>query len=303
MVERQTDRNAPVPDRDRQHAQAVFGDGTTEKSLERLRELELCMPTLMAISQIVPASATTRCRDPPSDRGPCCSDSRGPRRTKAVRERRGETSFHELFEVLQRRVEIIRHVQDGDLGRPGPARLAHGRALADEFCNSFLIADNHNFSAGSQSVDQFHQPRFGFFDGHLNHDFPLPFAGYTSLLLWSPRGRSKSELADAGHSRRMFSTAARRRIRIYFRHGRRFPRSCPLVSPHARSRVVLLLALEGLLILSERFEWFAFNRHKGWTMLIAVEAVALIMLLTAFWFLLSLIFKRRFSSASVRCCC
>ena len=29
----------------------------------------------------------------------------------------------------------------------------------------------------------------------------------------------------------------------------------------------LLLALEGLLLLSERFQWFAFNRHKGWTVL------------------------------------
>ncbi len=60
-------------------------------------------------------------------------------------------------------------------------------------------------------------------------------------------------------------------------------------------RVVLgMLAVEGFLILSERFQWFAFNQHKGYTMLIAVAAVAAIMLLTSFWFLLSLIFKWRF---------
>ncbi len=58
--------------------------------------------------------------------------------------------------------------------------------------------------------------------------------------------------------------------------------------------VVLLLALEGFLILSERFEWFAFNRHKGWTMLIAVAAVAAVMVLMFLWFLLSLIFRWRF---------
>ena len=37
--------------------------------------------------------------------------------------------------------------------------------------------------------------------------------------------------------------------------------------------VLLLLAVEGLLWLSERFCWFPFNQHKGWTVLIAVASV------------------------------
>ena len=60
-------------------------------------------------------------------------------------------------------------------------------------------------------------------------------------------------------------------------------------------RVVLgLLAVEGFLILSERFEWFAFNRHKGWTMLIAAASVGLAMVLMFFRFLAAWLFRRRF---------
>ena len=33
--------------------------------------------------------------------------------------------------------------------------------------------------------------------------------------------------------------------------------------------ILALLPVEGLLWLSERFQWFAFNEHKGWTVLIA----------------------------------
>ncbi len=58
--------------------------------------------------------------------------------------------------------------------------------------------------------------------------------------------------------------------------------------------VALLLALEGLLILSERFQWFPFNQHKGYTMLIAAAGVGLAMLLMFLWFLAALIFRRRF---------
>ena len=41
----------------------------------------------------------------------------------------------------------------------------------------------------------------------------------------------------------------------------------------APDRCVLgLLALEGFLLLSAWFRWFAFNQHKGWTVLIAMAA-------------------------------
>jgi hypothetical protein len=58
--------------------------------------------------------------------------------------------------------------------------------------------------------------------------------------------------------------------------------------------VLALLVLEGFLLLSQRYEWFAFNRHKGWTVLIAVAAVAVFLLLMFCWFLAALVFRLRF---------
>ena len=60
-------------------------------------------------------------------------------------------------------------------------------------------------------------------------------------------------------------------------------------------RVVLgLLAVEGFLLFSEWFEWFAINRHKGYTVVIAVAVVAAAILLMMFWFLAALLFRLRF---------
>ena len=58
--------------------------------------------------------------------------------------------------------------------------------------------------------------------------------------------------------------------------------------------VVALLALEGLLWLSERFRWFAFNQHKGWTVLICLATVGAAFVLMFLWFLSALIFRWRF---------
>ncbi len=58
--------------------------------------------------------------------------------------------------------------------------------------------------------------------------------------------------------------------------------------------VVALLALEGFLLLSQWLQWFAFNRHAIWSILIAAAAIAATMLLMFFWLLLALIFKWRF---------
>jgi hypothetical protein len=55
-----------------------------------------------------------------------------------------------------------------------------------------------------------------------------------------------------------------------------------------------LLVLEGLLLLSEHFRWFAFNQHKGWTVLIAVASVGVAMLLMLLWFAVALVFRCRF---------
>ena len=58
--------------------------------------------------------------------------------------------------------------------------------------------------------------------------------------------------------------------------------------------VVALLALEVFLLLSERFEWFAFKQHKGYAPLIAVASVCAAVLLMFLWFLSALVFRLRF---------
>ncbi len=58
--------------------------------------------------------------------------------------------------------------------------------------------------------------------------------------------------------------------------------------------LIVLLALEGFLLLSERLRWFPFNEEKGWTVLIAVAAVGSVLLLTLLWFAAGLLFRWRF---------
>jgi len=57
--------------------------------------------------------------------------------------------------------------------------------------------------------------------------------------------------------------------------------------------VVGLLVAVCFLWLSERFRWFAFNHHKGWTVLIAATAVAVATALMAIWFLATLLIRWR----------
>ena len=58
--------------------------------------------------------------------------------------------------------------------------------------------------------------------------------------------------------------------------------------------VLGLLAVEGLLFCSEQFHWFAFNRHKGWTVLIAAAAVGAVFAGMSLWLGASLLFRGRF---------
>jgi Leucine-rich repeat (LRR) protein len=58
--------------------------------------------------------------------------------------------------------------------------------------------------------------------------------------------------------------------------------------------VVGVLLLEGLLFLSEWFQWFAFNKYKGWSVLIAVSIVAVATFFMLLWFADSLLYRRRF---------
>ncbi len=55
-----------------------------------------------------------------------------------------------------------------------------------------------------------------------------------------------------------------------------------------------LLAVQVFLLLSERFQWFAFNDKKGWTVLIAIGFVGLAMLVMLAWGLVCLCLRRRF---------
>jgi hypothetical protein len=43
--------------------------------------------------------------------------------------------------------------------------------------------------------------------------------------------------------------------------------------PRPGSLILALLVVEALLWLSERFQWFGFNQHKGWTVLRAGESI------------------------------
>jgi len=58
--------------------------------------------------------------------------------------------------------------------------------------------------------------------------------------------------------------------------------------------VIGLLVTECLLWLSERFQWFGFNFHKGWTVLVAVATVLVALGLMLVWFVVSLLFRWRF---------
>ena len=70
-------------------------------------------------------------------------------------------------------------------------------------------------------------------------------------------------------------------------------------------RLILgLLAVEVSLLVSQWGDWFEFNHHKGWTVLIAVAAVGVVSLLLVVWLTVSLLFRWRFPIlASAPCCC
>ena len=58
--------------------------------------------------------------------------------------------------------------------------------------------------------------------------------------------------------------------------------------------LIVLLAVEGVLLLSERFQWFPFNERKGWTVLIAIGSVGVAMVLMFVWWVFALLFRWRF---------
>ena len=58
-----------------------------------------------------------------------------------------------------------------------------------------------------------------------------------------------------------------------------------------------MLALVGLLWLSERFDWFMLGRHKGWAVLTAIAALAVLLSILILWFVAALLFH----GISIRC--
>lgn len=56
--------------------------------------------------------------------------------------------------------------------------------------------------------------------------------------------------------------------------------------------LVGLLLVEGLLFLSDQYDWFAFNQRKGWTVLIAVVVVGGVLLLMSLWAAISWMVSR-----------
>jgi hypothetical protein len=54
------------------------------------------------------------------------------------------------------------------------------------------------------------------------------------------------------------------------------------------------LAVEGFLWLPERFQWFALNQHKGWTVLICLATVGAAFVVMFLWFLAALVVRWRF---------
>jgi len=47
-------------------------------------------------------------------------------------------------------------------------------------------------------------------------------------------------------------------------------------------------------LLSERFQWFAFNEHKGWSILIAIGVVGVAVVVMLVWLAVTLLLRRRF---------
>jgi hypothetical protein len=72
------------------------------------------------------------------------------------------------------------------------------------------------------------------------------------------------------------------------------PRRLRWYQPTPGRLLLILLAVEALLLLSERLRWFAFNESRGQTMLIAIAAVAATIAILLVWLLLALCFRWRF---------
>ena len=76
----------------------------------------------------------------------------------------------------------------------------------------------------------------------------------------------------------------------------RFRRDAPThwYNPTPDRLVLSLLAVEGVVLLSDWFCWLPFNQYKDRTVLVALAAVGATLVLFVLWFLASLLFRWRF---------
>ncbi len=58
--------------------------------------------------------------------------------------------------------------------------------------------------------------------------------------------------------------------------------------------LIALLVVEGFLLLSERFSWFAYNEKKGWPVLIASASAVVVVAILSIWYGMALRFRWRF---------
>jgi hypothetical protein len=71
------------------------------------------------------------------------------------------------------------------------------------------------------------------------------------------------------------------------------PAKSPWYTPTANKFLALVLLMQGVLFLSSHYRWFAFNQHKGYTVLITVAATVVLLTLLLGWVLMSWFFKRK----------
>ena len=64
-------------------------------------------------------------------------------------------------------------------------------------------------------------------------------------------------------------------------------------SPTPAWLVYCAAAATGVLLASERWRWFYFNQHKGWTILLAMGVVGAVLVVLLAWMLVALMFRRR----------
>ena len=138
--------------------------------------------------------------------------------------------------------------------------IQHGRATVAVLA-SFSLRANRDFCGRMQPFDKARGIRY------LASAIAFALLGHHQQRQTKSRGAA--EMTDPNPTRRRF---------------------CPTPA----WLVLGLLAVEGLLWLSERFQWFAFNQHKGWTVLIAVASVGVAMILMLLWFAVARVFRWRF---------